>query len=567
MNLRKKLNDETLTLRKRKHKQDLFARRSIYINDRERHQICPLKLKGIPETILEKFRINPQDDNTIKITMKYLNSKELNEIKFGAFLLRRFFMELTMYDAELNKNNEKLDYKIDKFLENKVIESVGKVLTVESNIDIISELTWALVNITYFDAEKCGNDYIKKFMNKTYMDIFYKLLKMGDNEILSNLYDFLVNCVIENNEFTEFIFSDENFIRLCIMKYLEQSKPDRLEQAAKKSAIIFFVSLSKISNLFNEKQKTTFFKIFQNFLGVKFDSQILLYVIIGIKYLFSYDSTKEKTVFNLIKKNNYDIFDKLFTTFNDMYQVDEKFPAEYAIFNISNIINQFIKLAEETDVVILVKNTQLINFIEYFFQTIYLKDSKNLLIDILVNLSHHTSNVVLNMIQGRDNFVKTIKNNLNDNDFNIKFKFVEIVYSMFSLLSLDINIILYKNEIIDHLIKVNLPFEEEKTCLKYVLSSILYFINSIKPLIDKYKIEIINELIKIGILNGLENMTTRFDEEHLFIINEINSEMKKIIGNENNTTPSENEIKSNEIKNDNQNNNINTNPFLLTKNI
>ena len=99
------------------------------------------------------------------------------------------------------------------------------------------------------------------------------------------------------------------------------------------------------------------------------------------------------------------------------------------------------------------------------------------------------------------------------------------------------------------------------------MSSILYFINSIKPLIDKYKIEIINELIKIGILNGLENMTTRFDEEHLFIINEINSEMKKIIGNENNTTPSENEIKSNEIKNDNQNNNINTNPFLLTKNI
>ena len=171
------------------------------------------------------------------------------------------------------------------------------------------------------------------------------------------------------------------------------------------------------------------------------------------------------------------------------------------------------------------------------------------------------------MIQGRDNFVKTIKNNLNDNDFNIKFKFVEIVYSMLSLLSLDINIILYKNEIIEHLIKVNLPFEEEKTCLKYVLSSILYFINSIKPLIDKYKIEIINELIKIGILNGLENMTTRFDEEHLFIINEINSEMKKIIGNENNTTPSENEIKSNEIKNDNQNNNINTNPFLLTKNI
>ena len=53
------------------------------------------------------------------------------------------------------------------------------------------KLTWALVNITYFDSEKEGSAYIKQFMNKTYMDIFYKLVSFGNNEIL-NLYCDLV---------------------------------------------------------------------------------------------------------------------------------------------------------------------------------------------------------------------------------------------------------------------------------------------------------------------------------------------------------------------------------------
>ena len=113
-------------------------------------------------------------------------------------------------------------------------------------------------------------------------------------------------------------------------------------------------------------------------------------------------------------------------------------------------------------------------------------------------------------------------------------KFVDIVYSMVSLNSLDINIILYKNEIIDFLIKVNLPYEEEKDCLKLILSSILFFINGIKPLQSDMKIQIINDFIKIGISNGFENLTTRFNEEHISIINQINLEMKNILNNEEN---------------------------------
>ena len=104
------------------------------------------------------------------------------------------------------------------------------------------------------------------------------------------------------------------------------------------------------------------------------------------------------------------------------------------------------------------RNTQLINFIDFFVQKLYFKNNRNLLWGIVVNLSHHTSNVVLNMIQDKDDFLKTIKNSMNDKDFDVKMKCIEIVYSMLSLISLDINLILYKNEIIENLIKVNLPF-------------------------------------------------------------------------------------------------------------
>ena len=529
-NIREILNNESLTLRKNKHKQELFARRGIYLSDRERHQVCPLKLKGIPDNILEKFRINPENEDTIKKTMEYLNSKELNEIKFGAFLLRRFFAELAEFEAKLNKENKTLDFKIDLFLKNNLIQTIGKVLTVESNLDILSELTWALVNITYFEPKKGGNDYIKEFMNKTYMNIFYKIINMRDNEILYNLYEFFVNCIIDSNDFGKFILDEKEFIRLCITRYLEQNRPEKLEQEAKKAAIYFFVSLSKLSNNFSEKQKFTFYKIYENFLGVNFDSDVLMHIIIGIRFLFIFDQSKEKTVFNIIKANNYEIFDKLFVAFNNIYNEDESFSGiDSIIYNIKMIICHFIQLSEEKDAIFLVQNTQLINFISHYFEVLFFKKTQIYLLDILVQLSHHTANVVLNMIQNKDNLMNLIKNNLNSNNFEIKMKFVDIVYSMVSLLSIDINLILYNHEIIDYLIKVNLPYEEEKACLKLILNSILFFINSIKPLEIYLKIQIINNFIKIGISNGLENLSTRFNEEHISIINQINLEMKNIL--------------------------------------
>ena len=236
--------------------------------------------------------------------------------------------------------------------------------------------------------------------------------------------------------------------------------------------------MSKFANIFTEKQIKTFYKIHERFLGVKVDSEIVLKAICGIRDLFTSDPSKGKIVFNLIKSNKYDIFNKLFISFSVLFIEEKNFLENIVICNIEKIITHFISLAEEKDVIILVKNTQLINFIDYYlpklsfknnknllwdiivnlfidyyFSKLSFKNNKNLLWDIIVNLSHHTPNVILNMIQDRKEFLETIKSHINNENFDVKMKGIEIVYSMISMNSLDINLILYKNEIIQQLIK------------------------------------------------------------------------------------------------------------------
>ena len=215
LNFRDQINDETLSLRKNRHKKDLFSRRSAYINDRSRHLVNPFKLKGIPEKILEKFRINDRDlDNTIQKTLEYLSSKELNDIKFGAFLLRIYFTKLIEIELKLNEKNSKLVYYLDPFIDKGTIPIIGKVLITESNIDILSELTWAMVNMTNFETKKNGYEYIKEFATPIYLEIYSKLIKIEDNEIIINLYEFLINCLLGNDDFGKIIFADENFMRI-----------------------------------------------------------------------------------------------------------------------------------------------------------------------------------------------------------------------------------------------------------------------------------------------------------------------------------------------------------------
>ena len=569
------MNDEALSLRKNRHRQELFSRRNYFLNNRSRHLICPLKLYGIPQHIQEKFRINDKDlDNTIQKTIEYLCSKELDEIKFGAFILRRYFELAAKKEEEMNKKGLKYDFHVDKFLEKDIIKVIGKVLFTESNIDILSELTWALINLTYFDTLKNGFGYIKEFINPTYTEIYFKLINIGDNEITEHLYNYLSNCIIECDEFAKFLFSNENFIKNCISKYLKPQSSIKVDQDARKATVSFFVCLIKLSDIFNEKQKNTFYKIFEGLISVmQFDSEILFQAIVGIRYLFYLDKSKEKVVYNIIKNNNYTLFDKMFLSINEKLKNENDFDElDTAIYNISSIINKYILLSEEKDVIIILQKTQLLNFIEAIYTKIYLKSIKNALIDILVKISHHSPNVVNNMVKGHESLMQNIiKGILKANNFDIRMKGIEIVYYMLNLNSLDINVELYRTGIIDQIVSDNLINDEDSGCLKFILNGILLFINSIKTIEPNWAIEVINNLIKIGITNGLENNTTRFNEEHNLIINQIKNDINAILNYkggssenkiENDNTPNPNMIN---IKLMNNNNDFN-NPFSNDEN-
>lgn len=570
------MNDEALSLRKNRHRQDLFARRNYFINNRARHLICPFKLKGIPEHILEKFRINDNDlDNTIQKTIEYLSSKELDEIKFGAFLLRKYFEKAASIEEQMNEKNLKYDFHVDKFIDKGIISVIGKVLFTETNIDILSEITWAMINLTYFNSLKNGSEYIKEFINPQYKEIFYKLINVGDNEITEHLYNFFTNCIMDCGEFAKFLFSNENFIRLCIIKYLEPTSSIKVEQNAKKATVSFFVCLSKFSEMFNEKQKNTFYKIFEKLIGImQFDSKVLSEALIGLKYLFYVDNSEEKIVYNIIKNNNYTLFDKMFLSINEILKNGIEFnDIDIAIYNISAIVNKCITLSEEKDVIIIIQNTQLLNFIEAFYSKIYLKSIKIILLDILVKISHHSPNVVNNMVKGHESLMQNIiKEVLKANNFDIKMKGIEIVYYMLNLNSLDINVELYRTGIIDQIIGDNLINDEDQECLKFILNGILLFINSIKTIEPQWKIEIINNLIKIGITNGLENNTTRFNDEHNLMINQIKTDINNILNYKDNSL--ENKIGNGNItisnminqKLMNNNNNDFNNPFSNAEN-
>ena len=146
--------------------------------------------------------------------------------------------------------------------------------------------------------------------------------------------------------------------------------------------------------------------------------------------------------------------------------------------------------------------------------------------DILFDLFQKTPKVILTIIKGKNNIINTIKRIMNNNEIRTKIKSLEIIQLMTSFLSLEINLFLYKENIIENLIRI-LPFEKGEICVKYILSSLFYFINSIKTLLNDLKKNIINNLIKFGIMNIFELSANNYNSEIDFLINQIEKEIKK----------------------------------------
>ena len=580
INVRNQLNEETLSLRKNRYKQDLLYRHHIFENEKSKHLVCPFKLNGIPEYTLEKFRIKDNDlNNSILKALEYLNSDNIDNIKFGSFLFRKYFENKIREDENQDNEEDKVIFYIDNFIDNGIIYYFGKILLSQSNSNIIYELTSSLIALTYFGTRKNGFKYIKDFLSDIYKQVYYKIVKMNDNDIIINLYNFFINCIIESDDFAINLFKDEDFIRLCIMKYLEPAKSFSKEVIIKRSGLGFFASLMKISNIFNEKHKNTFYKIFEKIICLSHDSETLSNGIIGLKILFLEETLEKKTIFNIIKNNQYTLFDKMFSALNELIRIDNNFYGIDGItFNILAIVKHFISLSDENDIIFLLQKTKLLDFIDTFYTKIYFQNVKNIIFETLLLISLQPSNVVIHMIKGHENLMKNIIiKSLYSKNYNIRAKAMEIIYNNLNLISLDINIELFKLGVIEQLISNNLMTEEDSKCLYFILNGILLFINSIIPLKAQWKFEIVDNMIKLGITNGLENNINRFNEEHYIIIKQIKSEINNIMNivdhsNENkfpNTSVLNDQkgIENRNMYNPFYNNENNINSFALFQNI
>ena len=580
IDVRNQLNEETLSLRKNRYKQDLLYRHHIFENEKSKHLVCPFKLNGIPEYTLEKFRIKDNDlNNSILKALEYLNSDNIDNIKFGSFLFRKYFENKIREDENQDNEEDKVIFYIDNFIDNGIIYYFGKILLSQSNSNIIYELTSSLIALTYFGTRKNGFKYIKDFLSDIYKQVYYKIVKMNDNDIIINLYNFFINCIIESDDFAINLFKDEDFIRLCIMKYLEPAKSFNKEVIIKRTGLGFFASLMKISNIFNEKHKNTFYKIFEKIICLSHDSETLSNGIIGLKILFLEETLEKKTIFNIIKNNQYTLFDKMFSALNELIRIDNNFYGIDGItFNILAIVKHFISLSDENDIIFLLQKTKLLDFIDTFYTKIYFQNVKNIIFETLLLISLQPSNVVIHMIKGHENLMKNIIiKSLYSKNYNIRAKAMEIIYNNLNLISLDINIELFKLGVIEQLISNNLMTEEDSKCLYFILNGILLFINSIIPLKAQWKFEIVDNMIKLGITNGLENNINRFNEEHYIIIKQIKSEINNIMNivdhsNENkfpNTSVLNDQkgIENRNMYNPFYNNENNINSFALFQNI
>ena len=89
---------------------------------------------------------------------------------------------------------------------------------------------------------------------------------------------------------------------------------------------------------------------------------------------------------------------------------------------------------------------------------------------------------------------------------------------------------------------------------------------------NQWKVEIINNLLTIGITNGLENNSTKFNDEHNVIISQIKEDIKNILNcqddnNNNNNNNGKNLNNFNMLNSNNENKNNcnieNGNGFLV----
>ena len=464
------------------------------LNSIAKLEICPFKLK-ISENLKVFFRIEKNDlNNTLNQTIKFLYSNDINYVKFGCFLLRRFFWVISMeQENSMENNNNSFNFNVDIFLKNNIFKVYLDIfLKYINELDIVAELVWSLVNFTNFQSSKNGFSYVIELVDDDFLNIYKKIFNSNESVIIADLYSFLYNIGYESEDCCYKMFNS-GLLKEAINRYTSNSKENHVCNVFEISEGLQFISVfSRISGIFNGNQKECFYTIFKYFILSSEDEGILSHSIIGLFHLLNNEIlSNKKEILNLFVENNLikNIISFKLENFN-----------KYVFLFLFNVLRLLKIYNENIDSNLLLKNLNDLNLLNYFeniFNYITNVEIRTEVMNNILEISKKFDENIIKILVESSFFYKIIMKNLNFCDFNIRLLCAEIILNCVNTQIYDITIIIFNYKLMSFLINEILEDEEDEKIINYILISINYYIecgNGIE--INPFKEEIQNSKIE-----------------------------------------------------------------------
>ena len=319
-----------LSLRKEKRNKDTILNIKGKLNSlNENHYCIHFNLLKTNNDEIRNFYIDLKNEQSTMDKLKYLlQSNDDNEVKYGLFAIRKFFvntMRGLYYKEEehskFSKDEIKVCKELDIFINNNIIDLIFQIMNKSMNKNEkqyfinIYESIWIFINMTSAIPGDKNNqiEFYKRFLKEEYLNIFINIIKNNNipQEIIINVLILLVNIGLQDNIFVD-ILINSSLIQV-LFSYLKANKNINSDVLVYIYKILHLLcsKLNTFNNLDIEAYKTIF-KIFSLPL-YNFKNKDLLNYCLNILFLLSEKNNPEIEHFfsdiNLFSAFNNIIFD------------------------------------------------------------------------------------------------------------------------------------------------------------------------------------------------------------------------------------------------------------------
>ena len=456
------------------------------VNEKQ-YSIKPIML-NIKDPQLLSFRIKIDNiKSSIEIIKPLLTNTDINHIKYGIFLINKFFKTL------LSNNNTLFD--ITPFLSIDIFTIYKNILI--NNLDdysLIFEVLVSLINISNYPCE-INNDkfsYYSLLLSEDYCSIYDYLIsnESTPSEILSMLYSLLHNLCIES-ESSRIIIKQHKYFSKSVTLLVKGT----INNYVTRNIYNFLSKLMIDYETMSLDDANRYFNFFQTPLTMESfcDEVILINCLFALGYL-SHIKVHAFLINFVVSKVTNRIIEILNCRINS---IDD----EINLYGLKVITNLIISQKE-----IIIQNLVdigIIDLYEKYLTMIKCDTSYSLVLvkEILIsigNLANFDYNLLIQIISN-DNIMKYVILYCDSNELSVKTKAFEVVSILFDFGN---ETVLLKHEqylpmIIEHLKK-----EKDRNILSIlvdILNAMLYIENNFK----------VNKSKRYSIQNGIEDILTR----------------------------------------------------------